>query len=232
MSNISYCKIFDEFRYLMFSSLNYSALNFISNSKTENFELLGSSTFFISENEKVIGKVKPDKYNIKTNLLKWFFHDFVEKRIFFQTDAIKEYRSLNIIKKAGLKTPECYGFGVSFNPLNKNGSLLLVEFLKNIRVGGEVFDELNETSRLKFLDKFSEEVAILIKLGYVHRDLHYNNILVDCDNNIIWIDAHVKKLPSNNKKRASAILKSFDVEKLRGEKYRSYVELNVLKNII
>ncbi len=42
-----------------------------------------------------------------------------------------------------------------------------------------VFDELDEDGRQRFLEHFCQEVVQLAHAGYVHRDLHYNNLMVD-----------------------------------------------------
>ncbi|MDR9440500.1 MAG: hypothetical protein RI841_13555, partial [Halomonas sp.] len=90
--------------------------------------------------------------------------------------------------------------------------------------GGEVFDALNEDRRLAFLERFCREVAQLACAGYVHRDLHYNNLLIDRDGNIVWIDAHLRRLPTKSADQWPALRKSLTVNKLRGEHYRKIVE--------
>lgn len=218
------------YRYAIFFSNGISDdLNFISNSTTEKCELLGSSRFYISEDGCILGKVTSDKYSRTNHPIKWLLHDYMEKRLLLQADAAKEYRSLMTLRRAGLRTPRCYGWGVSFQPGNSGGSLLLMEHVQGARPGGDVFDTMTEAERLVFLSRFSQEVALLAKAGFVHRDLHYNNLLLDGNDNIIWIDAHVRRLPRRKSLHWSAIHHSLTVDKLRGENYRAFVELQLNK---
>lgn len=107
---------------------------------------------------------------------------------------------------------------------SSSGSLLLMEHVQHARPGGEVFDAMDEAERSEFLRRFSQEVALLARHGFVHRDLHYNNLLIDSEGCIIWIDAHIRRLPWRKSLHWPAILRSLTVNKLRGESHRSYVE--------
>lgn len=176
-----------------------------------------------------MGKVTTDKYNRIKKPVKWLLHDYLEKRLLLQADAAKEYRSLMILRRTGLRTPHCYGWGVSLHPGNNGGSLLLMEHLQDARPGGDVFEVMTEAERLVFLTRFSQEVALLALAGYVHRDLHYNNLLLDRNGQIIWIDAHVRRLPRRKSLHWSAIHRSLTVDKLGGESYRAFVEQQLQK---
>ena len=219
-------------RYACFNSSGVSDdLKFVSNTTTEKFELLGSSRFYLSEDGCILGKITTDKYNRIKNPVKWLLHDFLEKRLLLQADAAKEYRSLMTLRRAGLRTPHCYGWGVSLHPGNSGGSLLLMEHVQNARPGGDVFQTMTEAERLVFLTRFSQEVAVLALAGYVHRDLHYNNLLLDRSGQIIWVDAHVRRLPRRKSRHWSAIHRSLTVNKLRGEGYRAFVEQQLQKRL-
>ncbi|MCT7654756.1 phosphotransferase [Oceanimonas sp. NS1] len=113
---------------------------------------------------------------------------------------------------------------MSLQPGNVGGSLLLMERVQDARSGGHCFEDMNEAERLEFLTRFSQEVAALARAGFVHRDLHYDNLLLDPQGNIIWIDAHVRRLPRQRDRHWAAIQASLTVNKLRGEHYRAFVE--------
>ncbi|MDP5292832.1 lipopolysaccharide kinase InaA family protein [Oceanimonas sp. CHS3-5] len=210
--------------YWLFAESLNGPLRLVSSTLTDEFEAVGSSRFYLSEDGAILGKVSTDRYSRRRQPLKWLLHDYLEKRLLLQTDAAKEYRSLRILQKAGLRTPRCFGWGVSLHPDNAGGSLLLMEHRQHARSGGDCFEEMDETKRLAFLTRFSEEVARLARAGYVHRDLHYNNLLLDAQGEIIWIDAHVRRLPRKRDRQWDAIRRSLTVNKLRGEPYRVFVE--------
>ncbi|SFU43163.1 RIO1 family regulatory kinase/ATPase [Halomonas korlensis] len=199
-------------------------LELTSTSTTKAFEAVGSSRFYLSRDQRFLAKVVQDKFSKRRAPVKWLLRDYLEKRWLFQSDAHKEYQSLQILRRAGLKTPDCYGWGVSFNPSNHNGSLLLMECLQDARPGGEVFDSLDESGRMVLLEYFCEEVMQLARAGYVHRDLHYNNLLLDRNKNIVWIDAHVRPLPRDQASQWPMLIGSLTEQKLRGEVYRQYME--------
>ncbi|SFT81644.1 lipopolysaccharide kinase InaA family protein [Halomonas saccharevitans] len=212
-------------RYLVFhpAGLPYR-LNLVSTATTQAFEAVGSSRFYVSQDRRILAKVVPDKFARRQAPFKWLLRDYLEKRCLGQSDARKEYLSLQVLRRAGLATPQCHGWGISLNTRNRNGSLLLMEHVQNARPGGEVFDELDEPGRLAFLERFCQEVARLAHAGYVHRDLHYNNLLIDEHEEILWIDAHVRQLPTKRADQWPALKRSLTAKKLRGNRYEAYAE--------
>ncbi|WP_280551762.1 lipopolysaccharide kinase InaA family protein [Halomonas sp. 25-S5] len=212
-------------RYLVFHPEGLpDRLALASTTTTAAFEAVGSSRFYVSADQQILAKVVPDKFSKRQAPFKWLLRDYLEKRWLGQSDARKEHLSLQILRRAGLATPRCHGWGISLNPGNRNASLLLMEHLKDARAGGEVFDALDEERRLVFLERFCREVVQLARSGYAHRDLHYNNLLVDADGSLIWIDAHVRRLPTKSADQWPALRRSLTVNKLRGETYRQKAE--------
>lgn len=215
-------------RYLVFHPRDLpDRLRLARTSTTAAFEAMGSSCFYVSQDQRILAKVVPDKFRKRQHPLKWLSHDYLEKRWFMQSDARKEFLSLRILQRAGLRIPHCHGWGVSLNPANRAPSLLLMERLRDARAGGAVFDALDEAGRQRFLDTFCHEVVQLARTGYVHRDLHLNNLLVDDQGRLTWLDAHVRPLPRRASDHWSAIRDSLTAGKLRGEVYRELAERRI-----
>lgn len=215
-------------RYLVFHAQALpDRLALASTSTTAAFEAVGSSRFYVSKDQRILAKVVPDKYRRDDAPLRWLLRDYLEKRWLLQSNARKEYLSLQVLRRAGLATPRCHGWGISLNPGNRNASLLLMEHMRDARPGGEVFDALDEPGRLAFLERFCTEVVQLARAGYVYRDLHYNNLLVTAKDEIIWIDAHIRRLPRRSADQWPAISRMFTKNKLYGETYRNHVEERV-----
>ncbi|CBV42851.1 lipopolysaccharide kinase InaA family protein [Halomonas elongata] len=215
-------------RYLVFRPRDLpDRLRLASTSTTAAFEAMGSSRFYVSQDQRILAKVVPDKFSKRRHPLKWLLHDYLEKRWLMQSDARKEFLSLRILQRAGLRVPHCHGWGLSFNPANRAPSLLLMERLHDARTGGEVFDALDETGRRHLLDTFCREVVQLAHAGYVHRDLHFNNLLVDDQGRLTWLDAHVRPLPRRVSDHWPAIRDSLTAGKLRGEAYRALAERRI-----
>lgn len=210
-------------RYLVFHANGLpEKLRLARTTTTAAFEEAGSSRFYLSQDGRILAKVVPDKYAKRQAPIKWLGRDYVEKRLMLQSDARKEYLSLHILRQAGLATPHCHGWGLSLNPGNRNASLLLMEHLQDARPAGEVFEASDEPGRLRFLDRFCREIAMLAQAGYVHRDLHYDNLLIGADGRLIWIDTHVRRLPRKRADQWPALEACLTVNKLRGEKYRRH----------
>ncbi|UYG01942.1 hypothetical protein OCT51_12070 [Halomonas sp. LR3S48] len=214
--------------YLVFHNRDLpDELALLSTTTTEAFESIGSSRFFLSTDHRILAKVVPDKFNHRQTPLKWLLQDYIERRWLAQSDGRMEYLSLQVLRRAGLNTPRCHGWGLSVNPANRNASLLLMEHINDARPGGEVFDNLDEAGRLAFLTRLCQEVALLARAGYVHRDLHYNNLLVNNAGKIYWIDAHVRRLPTKRTDQWSALARSLSVSKLRGSIYHEHAEMQL-----
>nr|WP_221195913.1 RIO1 family regulatory kinase/ATPase [Halomonas organivorans] len=212
-------------RYLVFHADGLpSKLRLASTTTTAAFEAVGSSRFYLSEDGHILAKVVPDKFAKRQAPLSWLSRDYLEKRWLLQSDARKEFLSLRILNRAGLTTPHCYGWGLSLNPVNRNASLLLMEHKQRARPGGEVFDALDAAGQRHFLERFCAEVATLANAGYIHRDLHYNNLLVTDDDQLVWVDTHIRRLPHRNVDQWPAIAATLTVNKLRGEDHRAFVE--------
>jgi len=220
-------------RYLVFHSQALpDRLALASTSTTQAFEAMGSSRFYVSTDQRILAKVVPDKYRRDDAPLKWLLRDYLEKRWLLQSNARKEYLSLLVLRRAGLATPRCHGWGISLNPANRQASLLLMEHLRDARPGGEVFDALDEPGRLAFLERFCAEVVQLARAGYVHRDLHYNNLLVTATDQIIWIDAHIRRLPRRSADQWPTLEGSLSENKLRGARYLEIVRQDLHATLI
>ncbi|MFC3285792.1 lipopolysaccharide kinase InaA family protein [Litchfieldella rifensis] len=212
-------------RYLVFQPWRLpDRLRLASTTTTQEFEQHASSRFYVSDDQALLAKVVPDKFDKRRQPFNWFARDYLEKRWLLQTDAHKEFRSLRILRKAGLRTPTCHGWGLSLNPRNRNASLLLMEYLPTARPGGDYFESLDEAGKRRFLERFVGEVIQLARSGFVHRDLHYNNLLVTASDEIVWIDAHVRPLPAKASAQWHALAQTLTINKLRGETYRAYAE--------
>ncbi|PSJ23356.1 hypothetical protein CVH10_00390 [Halomonas sp. ND22Bw] len=220
-------------RYLVFHADGLPAqLRLASTSTTAAFEAAGSSRFYLSQDGKILAKVVPDKFTKRKAPFSWFSRDYLEKRWLLQSDARKEFLSLGILQRAGLATPRCHGWGLSLNPANRNASLLLMEHRQDARPGGDVFESLDDAGRYRFLERFCEEVARLARAGYVHRDLHYNNLLVADDGTLIWIDAHVRRLPRKKADQWPALESTLVAHKLYGTTYREYAASTISRLFI
>ncbi|WP_346798660.1 lipopolysaccharide kinase InaA family protein [Halomonas sp. Bachu 37] len=182
-----------------------------------------SSEFYFDSQSGALAKFKADKYSRSNKFLRWLLRDYIEKRLFFQFDARKEVRSLRIIRAAGLSTPECMAWGVSFDKRNRLGSLLVMEHVANAVTGAEYFTQLPEEQRHTFLTRLCDELLRLASIGYVHRDLHMENFLCRPNGEIVWIDTHVRSLPRGKRAQRQVVYRSVSQLGLLDEPYRDWL---------
>lgn len=183
-------------------------------------EQIGSSAFYLDETGGSLYKLVRDKYDWRKRTGKWLFRDLLDKRLSGRFAAAREYRSNRIIRRAGLKTISCRAYGVAVNPCNPLGSLYAMQYLDEARSGERHFLEQDEVGRRDFLLRMCDEALQLIAHGYVHRDFHFGNVLVDTQGALIWIDTHIRRLPRAHAQRQACLEAMLIPTKLKGEKYR------------
>ncbi|WP_136067777.1 lipopolysaccharide kinase InaA family protein [Modicisalibacter radicis] len=183
-------------------------------------ERIGSSAFYLDETGGSLYKLVRDKYDWRQQSAKWLFRDLLDKRLSGRSAAAREYRSNRIIRRAGLRTIACRAYGVAVNPGNPLGSLYVMEYLDGARSGERHFLEQDEAGRRDFLRRMCDEALRLIAHGYVHRDFHFGNVLVDAQGELIWIDTHVRRLPRALARRQACLEAMLSPTKLQGETYR------------
>lgn len=183
-------------------------------------ERIGSSAFYLDETGGSLYKLVGDKYDWRRQTAKWLLRDLLDKRLSGRFAAAREYRSNRIIRRAGLKTIACRAYGVAVNPCNPLGSLYAMQYLDEARSGERHFLEQDETGRHDFLRRMCDEALRLIAHGYVHRDFHFGNVLVDSQGGLIWIDTHVRRLPRTRARRQACLEAMLSPTKLQGDKYR------------
>ena len=198
-------------------------LHLVKDDRSQLLEEFASSEFYFDRTTGILAKVKRDKYDWRQRPFRWFLRDFLDKRFLFQFEARKEVRSKKIVQKAGLLTPECVAWGISLNPFNHRGSLLLIEHVNGVMTGEQYFSGLDEAGRASFLMRLCDDIFKLAQAGYIHRDLHMNNFLCTPDGRIIWIDTHVKPLPRSARAKWRAIYRSISNHSLLDESDRKQI---------
>lgn len=219
--------------YLMFG-LRQRALpgRLAKDERCRRLESVASSEFYFDSQAGVLAKLKGDKHSRSGNFLRWLFRDYLDKRLFLQFEARKEIRSKRVVQRAGLVTPECVAWGVSLNPLNPQGSLLLMDHVDNAVTGGEYFSRLSPAERQVFLVRLCDDIMALARSGYVHRDLHMNNFLCRPCGTIVWVDTHVRPLPRGKRAKWRSIYRSISQRGFLDGEYREYIHQEVKRRWI
>lgn len=221
--NINYKNNF----FLLFNSINIDLnICFLPFNEHTGF----SSQLYTSSDDKYLIKAEVCKYLSNKNFFSWFFRDFLKKFYLLDLDAKKEHNGYKVAQAAGLNTPSIYSWGVSLLPCNNIISLLIIDYRKDVLPGLVYFNSLTSDNKENFIVKLGYEAVKLAKHGYVHKDLHLNNFLIDNEKNIIWIDNHFRKLSRNKNKKWKQIVNSLDEKKLQGEKNKKLI-LSVFKKI-
>lgn len=208
-------------RYLLFQRHHAARpYRLVKDARARRLESVASSEFFFDLDTGALAKLKGDKHARSGRFFRWLFRDYLDKRLFFQFEARKEIRSKRIVQAAGLATPECVAWGVSLNPRNPLGSLLLMDHVEDAVTGAHYFSRLPEADRPAFLSRLCDDLMRLARAGYVHRDLHMNNFLCRPSGALIWVDTHVRPLPRGRRAGWRAMVRSISHRGLLDESYR------------
>lgn len=196
-----------------------ATLELISDNDTTHFSTIGSSTFLRSSDGRLLFKFVADKYHWRTHFWRWLGRDVLSKRLVGRYDARHESKSARILAALGQATVKSHGYGCSLNPLNVLSSVYVLEFITAATSGRHHFHRLAEPARQAFIAEMMKQAVALAQHGYLHRDFHLDNLLIDPQGAIIWIDTHLRKLPANAHKRARLLAASISPTKLDGEVY-------------
>ncbi|MGL5936255.1 MAG: hypothetical protein ACRCZI_11615, partial [Cetobacterium sp.] len=131
---------------------------------------------------------------------------------------LKEWRANKVLCQNSIRTVEYIDAGISINPCCKHSSYLVMKYIENVKYGKGFFINSNEEGRGLMLEQIAIDLSLIIKIGYVPRDIHLDNFLVDEDGKIIWIDTHLKKIPLFFKQ--NKINKCLSYDKFYDVKYR------------
>ena len=204
-------------------------LDLVQDEAMQRLEAIGSSHFYLERDTQTLFKLVRDKYDARHRFAKWLSRDILDKRLLGGGDAFKEWRSNRILRRAGLQTVECRGLGVAVNILNPLGSLYAMPYLSGIESGEAHFRRLDEPQRLTFIERLCDDVIVLARHGYYHRDLHYGNVMVSQAGEPIWIDTHIRRLPHGEGKRRQRLVDMLSPSKLQGARYRDHAECYLIR---
>lgn len=216
-----------EYKFICFSDFNVDG--------KEEFHLYKdhsgfSSELYLSSGKDFLMKMEKDKYSAKNHFFRWFFRDFLKRIFFIGSDAKREYKGYRIAQSAGLSTPKLYSWGVSLSPFNKFYAFIMIDNELKSTPGLVYVRSLSESDKVNFFIRLANEVVILAKCGYVHRDFHLNNFLIDESGKILWIDTHFKKLSKFKDKRWEQLVSSLNDDKLGGVENKNII-LSTFKEI-
>ena len=179
-----------------------------------------SSYFYVQPKSSTLFKLVRDKYSPKEHFWRWLGRDIISKRLTGSFDAHKEFTSRRILKQLGQHTVDVRCYGVALNVLNPLGSLYAMEHMGNCVTGSVYFDRLDKAGRHAFIDTLSLQIIQLANAGYYHRDLHLDNLLIDEQQRLVWIDTHIKSLPASSKKRGALLENALANSRIYDATYR------------
>ncbi|WP_108650211.1 hypothetical protein [Dongshaea marina] len=183
----------------------------------------GSSKFYIYDG-KFLFKVRENKYKIKRNPIGWFFRTLIRDRILIQTDSRKEYKGNKRIERVGIKTVRNYGWGVFINPFDRYLSLCFMSYHPEMVELQEFLNDKNKSKENKnhVIENLLDEINYLAGRGYYLKDFHFGNFLYG-DNDLLWIDTHIKPLSKFKNKKGDQFTSSIDKRKV-GDQYWDMVK--------
>lgn len=161
-----------------------------------------AADIFLSEN--VLIKLERTKYSFNTNPIKWINREFIKKISLINMSMLREASGYKKLKKLGIKTPELYGYGFFFSLSFRYSSFLLIENKVNFIVLHDYLLSADYKTKEYIYNKIKNDLYLISKQGFYHRDLHTGNFLIDPKSkDICWIDIHLKKIKSSKVKNQS-----------------------------
>lgn len=155
----------------------------------------GTAEIYLSKDKYYLLKLMRCKHKLKDGFFIWFYKVFLKKVTVIKLDAFREARGYKIANKANIKTPILYSWGVPSSFFNDFVSYFLIEYKSGSKPGSLYFKSLSFDGKKVFLSNLAGQLARLSRLGFSHRDLHLDNLLIEKNGNILWIDNHFKRLP-------------------------------------
>lgn len=157
-----------------------------------------SRLFGFCQDGNALVKLRREKYLPSRNPLAWFFRVLIRDRILFQFESRKERTGGRRLAAAGLKVARNLGWGLSVNPFNEWLSVYIcaVEKAKTVH---QVFQDSGPRRRQEIVEKIADELARCVGRGFVIKDPSFNNILVDAEGELIWVDTETKRFFSRKR---------------------------------
>lgn len=154
-----------------------------------------SGELYLDDERSFVFKFERCKYSLFKSPIRWFFRDLFRKVFFLNLGSRSEIRSYLHVNSIGLKTPKVYSWGVFLNPLSDLSSFIIVEFKGDCISVREFLSRSAEDQKERIIVNLFEQIFVLSESGYIHKDCHLDNFLVDCKTGeIFWIDVHLKKV--------------------------------------
>ncbi|WP_293627037.1 lipopolysaccharide kinase InaA family protein [Salinisphaera sp.] len=103
--------------------------------------------------------------------------------------AAREIAAADVLVRLGLRTPTMRGFGYTLMPWARHESILFMDEFPPSRPLRFVFrEDLSEPRRHGLLAGVATGLGRVYAAGYHLKDFHFENILSDRENRLIWID--------------------------------------------
>lgn len=110
------------------------------------------------------------------------------------SQALREYRGAQQLQWLGLATPDMRGWGVCLTPFSSFESVLFMRDLAPFTSALTLIrEERNRARRLRFLERFADQLATLHGSGWIHKDCHFDNVCLVDDDRLVWIDTDIRR---------------------------------------
>ncbi len=208
------------YRYLLFGRTRLpSVIRLDKTPEACSFDKTAQREVFVYSPLDSLVKIKIDKYTFCSRPIRWLGRILIQERLLFQVNSRSEYSGNEAYLTVGLKPVEAFAWGMALNPLNSWGSIYFMKHCRSATNGAEYFRASSRSKRLVLLEKLCAGTAALAKAGLYNRDQHFGNVLIDDNEEFIWIDTHVSRLPFFRKRRFRTAIESVS-RKMPNDEFR------------
>ena len=121
------------------------------------------------------------------------------KAIFKKTKTIDEINGNRILSSFNMKVPDLKFYGLSLGASDYN-EIIVMENMKDYKTIKESAEHLRQHNQLEtVLTKIANDYGLLAKNGFYYRDFHFENVLVNKECEICWIDTGITEYKNPDK---------------------------------
>ncbi len=155
-----------------------------------------TSHFYTDKERKTLFKF------FKTKKKKSFFRIFAENidKYLWISSAAKEERGNKLLRDLGISVPKTYGIGFPLSTIAPYRCVYVQEYLSTT-IPLDIFckQNLGTTKQDSVFKQIFTDIQCMHRHNLLFRDMYPEDILVDTNRKIYWVDTRVKKITSNRK---------------------------------
>lgn len=115
-------------------------------------------------------------------------------RKYVACQARREWQAARILSGLGIRSPRVYAYGFTVGPRAPFESLSIMDYLQaHVPLRDLLEIECDPRRREAILRRVALDLGTIFANGYVHKDPHFENVLIDHRDRPVWIDSELRR---------------------------------------